>query len=488
MTRATVISRLKALLPSSIFVRNISVLAGSTVGAQAILILASPVLTRIYGPQEFGMLAVFMGMLSLGAVIASLRYELAIPLPEKDEDAANLLALCGTVIIAGVMLIAGIVGFWGPDITRLLGVPQLAPWLWLLPIALLFTGFYQALHYFGLRLSEYGSIARTRLSRSLGTVVVQVLSFKLGGGGLVLGQAASGPIGVTTLGRAIWRKRAKTLRSITAGAMLAQARRYSNFPIWSSPGALLNTAAAQAPALALSALFSPAAAGLYALTHRVLSLPMSTVGQAVADVFFSHGAQANREGGLADLTENTFRMLAKVGVAPTVVLISSAPALFALVFGAEWRGAGELAQWLAVWFLLVFVTSPLSRVFMLTERLAELTVIQGFLLIFPLSTLIAAEAFLGSQLVPVLAVYAAANSLGYAVYLIRCLGISGVPLTAAIRAVGLSVPWALAVALPSALATLFGNDLTVLVAATAGLLVHGARLVPALKAIGYRAS
>lgn len=64
------------------------VLVGGTTGAQLLAVLAAPLLTRLYTPEDFGLLAVYASLLGLIAVIASLRYELAIPLPTDDTEAA----------------------------------------------------------------------------------------------------------------------------------------------------------------------------------------------------------------------------------------------------------------------------------------------------------------------------------------------------------------------------------------------------------------
>ncbi|MGB9859042.1 MAG: lipopolysaccharide biosynthesis protein, partial [Moorellaceae bacterium] len=115
----TWLTRLKVLLPKSSFTRNVAVLTGGTAAGQAMVVLASPILTRLYTPEDFGVLAVYSSVLSIVSVVASLRYELAIPLAEDDETAANLLLLSLTIGV-GVSLLTGI-------LTWLLG-DQIVTW------------------------------------------------------------------------------------------------------------------------------------------------------------------------------------------------------------------------------------------------------------------------------------------------------------------------------------------------------------------------
>src|SRR5256885_405341 len=83
------------------FARSVLTLASGTAAAQALLALSLPVLTRLYTPADYGALAVFSSTITVLLVLASLRFELAIPLPESDEDAASLLAL-SFLVLAGI--------------------------------------------------------------------------------------------------------------------------------------------------------------------------------------------------------------------------------------------------------------------------------------------------------------------------------------------------------------------------------------------------
>jgi O-antigen/teichoic acid export membrane protein len=118
-------------------VRGVSVLVGGTVGAQVIMVLAAPVLTRLYTPQDFGLLAVFAALLSIVVVVASLRYELAIPLPHDDREAAALLVLSLLIVFAVAALSAIPILLYRHAITGLLNMPRLADYLYLVPMGTL---------------------------------------------------------------------------------------------------------------------------------------------------------------------------------------------------------------------------------------------------------------------------------------------------------------------------------------------------------------
>ena len=101
---------LKKILPKNRFARSVSFLAGGTAAGQAITVLAAPLLTRLYSPEDFGLLAVYTSLLMTIGVIASLRYQLAIPLPKSDEEAAHVVVL-SLFIVLGISLASFITFF-----------------------------------------------------------------------------------------------------------------------------------------------------------------------------------------------------------------------------------------------------------------------------------------------------------------------------------------------------------------------------------------
>lgn len=371
----TIISR---LLPRGAFARGVTLLIGGTAGAQALVILLSPILTRLYTPEDFGLLAVYGSLLALFIVVSSLRYELAIPLPEDDRSAVNITALC----LMLVLLVAGgaacLVLFAGQHLANFIGAPQIANYLWLIPVGVLLGGCYNVFCYWGMRKKAFATVAKTRIQQSIAGASIQLLGFKLGALGLLCGQVANQSIGFFSLGRLFWRHEER--RSISLAGIKQQAVRYKNFPIYSTSEGLFNTASLQVAPLMFAALFSPAIAGLYALSHRVLSLPMSLVGSAVGQVFFSGASEAHRQGRLHLLVEKLHGRLAAIGMPPALILILIGPDLFAFVFDENWRGAGEFARWMAPWLYLQMVSSPISTVFSVLEKQRQGLIFQFILL------------------------------------------------------------------------------------------------------------
>lgn len=346
------------LLPKGQFARGVSVLVGGTAVSQLLTVLAIPLITRLYTPEDFGILAAFTAFLAFFTVVSAARYDLTLPLPEKDEDAASLLVL-GAGIVAVVTILSAIVFLtWPDEIATSINAPELSKYMWLLPVSIFFGGMYQLVSRWAVRTKEFKSIAKTKVTQTVSLLIVQLGGYTLGPVALLLGHASGQGAGAGSLARSALKR--QELKSASLRNIFEQSVRYKQFPIYSTWTALFNTASLQLAPLIFITLFGGAVAGLYALTLRVLSMPISLIGNAIGSVFLSTAPQAHREGRLAILVKELHGKLTLAGALPLMVLLFFGPELFALVFGESWRQAGVYAQWMAPWIYLQFQWSPLS--------------------------------------------------------------------------------------------------------------------------------
>ena len=180
---------IKKFLPKSQFARNVITLMTGTALAQALPIAITPILTRMYTPDEFGVFAIYIAICSILAVLVTGRYELAIIVPEHDEDAVNIMALSIglSFIISFFLLIAVLLA--GTEIARLLGSDNIASWLYFIPLTTLIMGCYQSLNYWANRRSHYKRMATSRVLQTASTSTIQLSTgfLKIGTLGLILG-------------------------------------------------------------------------------------------------------------------------------------------------------------------------------------------------------------------------------------------------------------------------------------------------------------
>lgn len=94
------------------YIRNLTILVTGSASAQFIALALSPVFSRYYSPHEFGLLAVFMSILSALSVIVCLRYEFAIIPARTVDDASALLQLSLKITLLTTLLsLAGVTIF-----------------------------------------------------------------------------------------------------------------------------------------------------------------------------------------------------------------------------------------------------------------------------------------------------------------------------------------------------------------------------------------
>lgn len=369
------------------------------------------------------MLAVFIGLVSLFSVVAGLKYELAIPLPEDERDAAALTILSLT-LIAVVTIISAFCVFWlGDTLAEAMGTPSLADYLWLAPIAIAFMGIYQLFTYWAVRLKEFPIIARTKIRQQVITIATQVAMFKLGGVGLLVGTTAGTGMGVLTLAKIVFQR--ESWQKKPAERVRYVLKLYRNFPIYSTWGGFLNTAGAQIPPLLFAATFGAASAGFYALAHRLIAMPMGLVGQAVGQVFLSDAPAQYRSGELPHKVDKAHKILIKCIFPPTAILILFGPSLFSFVFGDEWKISGEVASWLSLWMLMAFTTAPLSSVFTVAEKQHLGMIMQAVLLAVRIIGI--GIGFLYDDFMVAVVSFSISNVFGYLLYQIvsfRILGLS----------------------------------------------------------------
>lgn len=351
------------------FLRDVLKLSFGTIGGRLIALAALPILTRLYSPDDFALLAVYLAVVSTVAVAACLRLEIAIPLADDDDDAANLLALAltGLAVVSGLALLLALL--MPGRLAGWLGRPDIAPHLWLVPLGIAFAGTYSAFQFWTTRARRFGSIARTRVGQAAAGVSV-MLSLGWAGVaplGLLLGNMLNIGAGGFSLGVQALRGDKAKLRAVSADRMRDTLHRYRRYPVYSTPEALFNIAGVQVPVLLIAA-HAGAEAGFLLLAMQVMTAPMTLLGSSISQVYMSRAPEALREGRLAPFTLSIMRRLVMVGVPPLVLAGVLAPWLFPLIFGSDWARAGEIVTWLVPWMALQFIASPVSMVMFVVGR------------------------------------------------------------------------------------------------------------------------
>lgn len=348
--------------------RHVSLIAGGTVLAQAVGILTMPIVSRIYSPSDYGIMAVYTSVLAILTELSGFRYYLAIPLPKDERYAKALVALSLGIQISFVLLLSALLFFAGENILIKLSMSQLTPYRLLLPIGLLAAGSYIVLTQWAIREKLFSTIARTKITQSVSGAFAKIALGLMGVRplGLLIGAIVAQGGGITTLSRSLLKK--KGVPRPQKGEVRRVALRYRKFPMYGTWSGIFITTGGRIANLVFVMLYSTQIAGLFAMAQQLLGVPSTFVGQAIGQVFIQRGSVAKRDGNLASLFAQTSRSLMKIGFFPILLSSCIAPYVFSWLLGEQWARAGIFAGIISPWVAINFVYSPLSHVFSIMER------------------------------------------------------------------------------------------------------------------------
>ena len=108
--------------------------------AQVLPVVLAPILTRLYSPNDFGVLAVYSSLLAMSLNFASFRYEFAIPIAEDNRTAIVLVALCLALVFTMTSLFAIGFFFFYDELGRFERLKTLKHYTFLLPVGFLSAG------------------------------------------------------------------------------------------------------------------------------------------------------------------------------------------------------------------------------------------------------------------------------------------------------------------------------------------------------------
>jgi len=357
------LSTLREKIAASDFIKNAAKLMAGTVIAQVITVMASPLLTRLYTPADFGTFSFYSSIVAVITIVASGRYDMAVVVAKNFKSAINILFLAAAFILLTSILTFGAAFAFRQELNTLLHVNNGWALVWLLPLTVLFLGIYQLIAYWANRQKDFSIIAASKVLQNILNV-----SFAIGYGflfksqlGLVLGFFIGSLAAFSTLLIKYFNPLLFFRKEVSRVRLKYVMSYHRQFPAYSMPSSFLDTFSNQAPIFFITIFFGNVLAGYYGFAIRIISIPVTLIGASIAQVFFQKLSEEFRnKGNCTKLIYQTWGSLALIGLLPCVLLILLGPQLFSFIFGEEWGQAGRMAQYLALMQFFVLVSSPTS--------------------------------------------------------------------------------------------------------------------------------
>lgn len=351
------------------FLQNVVLVASGTAGGQAVTIAFAPLITRIYGPEAFGLLGTFVAVLAIATPVAALTYPVAIVLPKNDDDGRGVAKLSAILAFFVALVVATILLLFGDAIAALLNLQAISSFLLLIPVAMFFNALQQVMQQWLIRKKQFKIIARVAVSQSL-----MLNSSKVGVG--LLHPYGAALVAVATLGNVfyaaqLWlgeKKWASKKDRIVAPVQIAVglkqlAYEHKNFPFFRTPQVLVNALSSSVPVLILAFFFDTSVVGFFSLSMSVLAAPAMLIGRSFGSVFYPRIVEAiHRKQNAKLLLSKVMLLIVTTSVIPFLLIFLCGSSIFSFVFGEEWSASGDLASILSLSVFLGVVHRPCESV------------------------------------------------------------------------------------------------------------------------------
>lgn len=363
--------QINVIQSGSRFRRNIFRIAIGTISSQAIILSAMPFLARLYNPEAFGILALFMAMYAIFSGLLTLKYDLSIILPTEYDTAINLTVL--TLLLSltlslffEMVLLIGSMNF---------GVST--HWFYLLlPISTFLSAAYTCGQQWCARSNDYRRFSRSQVVNSLlnisAALLLAIVGIKFDGGlviAFVVGLAAS--VIYLSIGSLLTHLKDSRL-TVHLPTLANVALEYKRFPLFVLPSSFIATLGLSSHPLILQTMFSLHEIGLYAIANRILIIPSALIGGAIGEAFRAEFVDRIRRGiEVSSFFRDTLHKLVFISAPIFGILFLVTPTLFTLIFGETYGEAGILSRYLCLGVFSQFIAQPFLYVFIATgyERL-----------------------------------------------------------------------------------------------------------------------
>lgn len=371
--------------------KNVGTLLLGTGIAQAILLLISPILTRLYSPGDFATLTMFTSVTAIVGVLATCRFEFAVVLPQEDTEASQIMRLamtiCFWVTLASLFIVTLYDLLVPPDNKSI----HFSLIYYLAPVSIMLTGLYNTFNYWSTRKKTFSINSTARVSAASAYALVSSGAgfLKWNSSGLIFASIASQLVGVIMIGFQFIKNPALFFSGGTKGDLKKIFWKYRDFAFVNTPHALVDVMLESGFFLLMAYYFDAWVLGLYAFAFRLLKAPAGLIGTSLYQVLFQRMSEAkSNDVNLQPIVLRIYRNLFMLGIIPAIVGMLYSPQIFSFIFGKEWKGAGEMAQIIIPWIFLNLLVTSLSSMPLIRNKQRKAIVFALIDIVFRFSAII----------------------------------------------------------------------------------------------------
>jgi len=340
------------------YLKSLSILVSGTAVSQVVNLLSTPLLTRIYSPEEYALFQLFFSCATSLSVLATLRYELAIVNPDDEEETLDLVSICFYSSFGMALFSGALVFFWQ---LNWLPLGPFVVWYYLIPLYVVFAGLMQTMNYLSTKRGTFRKNMFSRIGLSINTAVFGIGTGMAGfrSAGLIVASVVGQLTGFILLANSL---KEVISRPFTRGSvLLLTLRKYRKYPLYNGPHALIDVLQDNIIVFLIGSFFQISLVAFFGQALRILKAPFSFIGSAIFQVIYpKFNSLANQGVDLRPLLKKFFLQLGLVGLPFFLLLFIYGEEIFVWFLGADWREAGTIASILSPWLFLNFISSPFS--------------------------------------------------------------------------------------------------------------------------------
>ena len=365
------------------FWKSVAILFSGSAISQAIPILISPILTRLYNENIFGVLFVYSSMILILSSVSSFRYELFIVMKKREIDAIHAFFLC-VLLTAGFSLIlfAAILSF-KKEIAFALENNEIEKYLLFVPLSVFFLGIIRSYNYWYNRKAEYKKTSVNNMSKSFGAGIFQVLAgvYNLLKNGLIIGNIVGQSIAFFQMLLIDYQFFKRSLSRISFPHLISLLKIHKGYSSIQTLIIFLNNISSNIPVILITKFYGLTIGGYFGMSVRIVSTPLGLLSQAINQVFFKEGAVIiNSQQDIWRFLKKTYKQLLVISVIPFTLFAIGAPYVFRVILGEEWGTAGIYTRILLPWLFIAFLNVPVSSLSSILYKQKKLFIYSAALL------------------------------------------------------------------------------------------------------------
>lgn len=344
----------------------ITLVSGSIL-ANLLTILLSPLITRIYSAEEFGLYTLIITILSFVGPALCLKYDMAIISAKNKKDTFVLIVVSSIFLLITsiiVSIIYSYLAFFSGDIF------EYFKYVIITFVLLILYGFNIIFLAYNNKNALYSLISKVTVRRSIINNGLLLGTGFIGFGvkGMVLSQVFSSLSGIWKQSESI-RRDFQIFKTITLEEIKSQIIKNKNFLVFNAPSALISTSLYSSINIFVAFKYSVQELGFYALSYRVLGIPLIIISSNISRVFYEKAVvEKDDTGNFNDVFKFSLKFLTIIAV-PLILLVGIvSPYAFPLIFGEGWSATGIYVALLTPMFLIRLISESLLPSFIVADK------------------------------------------------------------------------------------------------------------------------